>query len=97
MSTLSNGYLKIKNLRLTAGKAPENANTDNSAIDSPATDASVKTYLMATPIPKSESNQILQLKILKKNASVAAGSTILHVWKQVQKEMKLSQGGIQVQ
>lgn len=97
MSTLSNGYLKIKNLRLTAGKAPENADANNSAIDSPATDASVKTYLIATPIPKSESNQILQLKILKKNASVAAGSTILHVWKQVQKEMKLSQGGIQVQ
>lgn len=97
MSTLSNGYLKIKNLRLTAGKAPENADANNSAIDSPATDSSVKTYLIATPIPKSESNQILQLKILKKNASVAAGSTILHVWKQVQKEMKLSQGGIQVQ
>ena len=98
MATLSNGYLKIKNLRLSAGKAPENTNTDNSAIDSPATDASVKSYMMATPIPKSDSNQILQLKMLKKNDSVqSAGSTILHVWKQVQKDLKLSQGGIQVQ
>lgn len=97
MSTLSNGYLKIKNLRLSAGKAPENATAADSAIDSPAADASVKTYLMSTPIPKTDSNQILQLKMLKKNNAQAAGSTILHVWKQVQKEMKLSQGGIEVQ
>ena len=92
MATLSNGYMKIKNLRLSNGKAP------SSAIDSTKADASVQTFLIPSPIPKSDASNVIQLRMLKKNATDAAnaGTTILHLWKQVQKQLKLQSGGIQV-
>ena len=90
MTTLSNSYMKIKNLRLTGGQAPSNATA------SPKTDAAVKTYLIPSPIPRSDSSQVLQLRMLRNNASVDAGSTILHLYKQVQKDLKIQAGGIQV-
>lgn len=92
MATLTNGYLKIKNLRLSAGQGPDDS------INSKRNSADVKTFLIPTPIPKSDSNQVLQLRMLKKIDTTAtdAGNTILHVWKHIQKDMKLRSGGVGV-
>lgn len=93
MATLSNGYLKIKNLQLTGMKNPD------TALTSEATDGDLKTYLIPTPIPKSENNQVLQLRMVKAKALATGdnvGNTILHVWKHIQKDMKLRSGGIEV-
>ena len=90
MTTLSNSYMKIKNLRLTGGQAPSDAT------ESPQADGNVKTYLIPSPIPRSDESQVLQLRMLRKTAAVNAGSTILHLYKQVQKDLKIQAGGIQV-
>lgn len=90
MATLTNGYLKIKNLRLSAGQGPD------ASIVSGKASSDVKTFLIPTPIPKSESNQVLQLRMLKNANSADAGNTILHVWKHIQKDMKLRSGGVEV-
>lgn len=90
MTTLSNSYMKIKNLRLTGGKAPSDATT------SPQADAAVKTYLIPSPIPRSDESQVLQLRMLRATAAANAGSTILHLYKQVQKDLKIQAGGITV-
>lgn len=90
MATLTNGYLKIKNLRLSAGQGPD------ASIVSGKASSDVKTFLIPTPIPKSESNQVLQLRMLKNANSADVGNTILHVWKHIQKDMKLRSGGVEV-
>jgi hypothetical protein len=90
MTTLSNSYMKIKNLRLTGGKAPSDATA------SPQSDANVKTYLIPSPIPRSDDSQVLQLRMLRKTPAANDGSTILHLYKQVQKDLKIQAGGIQV-
>lgn len=90
MATLTNGYLKIKNLRLSAGKGPDDS------IKSANNSADVKTFLIPTPIPKTDSNQVLQLRMLKKDTTADGGNTILHVWKHIQKDMKLRSGGVEV-
>lgn len=90
MATLTNGYLKIKNLRLSAGQGPDDS------IKSANNSADVKTFLIPTPIPKTDSNQVLQLRMLKKLDTTDAGNTILHVWKHIQKDMKLRSGGVGV-
>lgn len=97
MVTLSNAYMRVKNLSLTGGKAPSHATPADSAIISPQADAAVKTYIIPSPIPRSDASQVLQLRMLRKDtANSDAGETILHLYKQVQKNMKLQSGGIQV-
>eukprot|EP00729_Bicosta_minor_P005951 gene5951-18216_t len=97
LATMQNGYTKVKNLRVTAGIDPPNA------IVSEAADAAVKTYLIPTPIPKKDENQTIQLRMLKKNDKKRdgtnpeePGSIILHMWKQVEKSIKIRGGGIEV-
>lgn len=90
LATMQNGYIKVKNLLVTAGKDP------STAIESKKEDDAVKTYLIPTPIPKKDENQSIQLRMLRKDVEVDAGSTILYMWKQVEKSIKIRGGGIEV-
>ena len=96
MATLSNGYLKIKNLRLSTGKAFEAGDSSDSAIICKKDDESVKTYIIPTPVPRSEGYQTIQLRMLKLEERGDAGTTILHLCKQVQKSIKLKSSGVEV-
>ena len=91
MATLSNGYMKIKNLNLSAGKYY------GVSIASLKNDTDIKSYIIPTPIPRSDGYQTIQLRMLKElTPSTQLGSAILHLYKQVQKTIKLKSSGIEV-
>jgi len=91
MATLSNGYMKIKNLNLSAGKYY------GVSIASLKNDTDIKSYIIPTPVPRSDGYQTIQLRMLKElPLSTQLGSAILHLYKQVQKTIKLKPSGIEV-
>ena len=92
MTTLSNGRMKIKNLRLAQGNRLDTDDT----IKTDKAKRGVRTFIIPTPIPKRNENQVLQLRIQQERDAVGGASTILHLYKQVEKSISLKSSGIEV-
>jgi hypothetical protein len=92
MTTLNNGRMRIKNLRLTNGARLDTDESIKSAKNKPG----ISTFIIPTPIPKREVSQVIQIRINQERAAVGAAPKILYLWKQVEKSISLKSSGIEV-
>lgn len=90
ISTLSSGFLKVKNLRLNNGLGPASL-----GYTAASTDRDPESNMIVQPIPLNQGPQILQLRI-NQGASAMSANKIFHLYKQVQKSIKISSAGITV-
>lgn len=74
MATLTSGRVRVKNTRL------QNSESGNQSKDS--------IFMIPTPIPLSDKNQVLQIRTHQNNNAGTASRT-LHLYKQVQKQIRL--------
>ena len=77
MATLSSGVYKVKNLHLNREDTDFNDNGSKSSI-----------LMIPTPVPMTGERQVLQLRTFQNNNASTSGRT-LHLYKQVQKAIKL--------
>lgn len=93
MVTLSNARMKIKNLRLAEGKRLDTDDTIKSDNNQPG----VKSFIIPSPIPQRNEQQVIQLRINQdRDASANGGGRILHLYKQVEKSLNLKASGVEV-
>ena len=92
MATLTSGYVKVKNLNLNPSKQPVSNGFPNPTAKSDVNEQQV--FVIPSPVPLKQEPQVLQLRINQGDA--ASTLKTMYVYKQVQKQLKITTQGVQV-
>ena len=92
MATLTSGYVKVKNLNLNPSQQPVSNGFANPANNSVANEQQV--FVIPSPVPLKQEPQVLQLRINQGDAASTAKT--MYLYKQVQKQLKITTQGVQV-